>query len=134
MVSRPPGIPVTLAIATVGTAGATTISADTPKGEIRIAVAGAQGFQAGQTVQIGSGTYVISAVQAAPRRGFGGRGGQQPQQPDYITLVSGLNEDVPAGTYLTGSGITLGAPVTKNHGAGDAFTATMSTPGKPNLQ
>ena len=121
-------------IATVGTAGATTISADTPKGEIRIAVAGAQGFQAGQTVQIGSGTYVISAVQAAPRRGFGGRGGQQPQQPDYITLVSGLNEDVPAGTYLTGSGITLGAPVTKNHGAGDAFTATMSTPGKPNLQ
>ncbi|MBR6369498.1 MAG: lamin tail domain-containing protein [Bacteroidaceae bacterium] len=121
-------------IAIVGTAGATTISADTPKGEIRIAVAGAQGFQVGQAVQIGSGTYVISAVQAAPRRGFGGRGGQQPQQPDYITLVSGLNEDVPAGTYLTGSGITLGAPVTKNHGAGDAFTATMSTPGKPNLQ
>ena len=122
-------------IATVGTAGATTIPSDVPKGEVRIPVASAQGFQAGQTVQIGSGSYVISAVQATPRRGgFGGRGGQQPQQPDYITLASGLNENAPAGTYLTGSGITLGAPVTKNHSAGDAFTATMATPGKPNVQ
>ena len=46
----------------------------------------------------------------------------------------GLKQDVQAGSYLTGSGITLGAPVTRNHGAGDAFSASVATPGKPNIR
>ena len=69
----------------------------------------------------------------APRRGGWGRP-QQPSQPDVITIATGLKQDVQAGSYLTGSGITLGAPVTRNHGAGDAFSASVATPGKPNIR
>ena len=120
-------------IATIGTAGATTISADAARNETKISVASAQGFQNGQTITIGSDSYVISAIQMTPRRGGWGRP-QQPAQPDVITIATGLKESVAAGTYLTGSGITLGAPVTVNHGAGDAFSASVATPGKPNIR
>lgn len=120
-------------IAVIGTAGATTISAAAVKGETNVSVASAQGFQQGQTVYIGSDAYVISALRMSPRRGGWGRP-QQPAQPDVITLAAGLNQDIPASTYLTGSGITLGAPVTRNHGAGDAFSASVATPGKPNIR
>ena len=120
-------------IATIGTAGATTISADAAKNETKISVASAQGFQNGQTITIGSDSYVISAIQMTPRRGGWGRP-QQPAQPDVITIATGLKESVAAGSYLTGSGITLGAPVTVNHGAGDAFSASVATPGKPNIR
>ena len=120
-------------IATIGTAGATTLSADAARNETRISVASAQGFQNGQTITIGSDSYVISAIQMAPRRGGWGRP-QQPSQPDVITIATGLKQDVQAGSYLTGSGITLGAPVTRNHGAGDSFSASVATPGKPNIR
>ena len=120
-------------IATIGTAGATTISADAARNETKISVASAQGFQNGQTITIGSDSYVISAIQMTPRRGGWGRP-QQPAQPDVITLATGLKESVAAGSYLTGSGITLGAPVTVNHGAGDAFSASVATPGKSNIR
>jgi hypothetical protein len=127
-------------IATIGTAGATTISADAKKGDKTVAVAASQGFQAGQIITIGSESYTIESIQAVPRRGFGGfggfggRGGQQPAEPDKITLTQGLKADVASGEYLSGSGITLGAPLTKDHGVGDAFTASAATPGKPNIQ
>ena len=128
-------------IATIGTAGATTISADAKKGDKTVAVAAAQPFQAGQVINIGNDSYTIASIQAVPRRGFGGFGGfggrggqQQPAEPDKITLTTGLKADVAAGEYLSGSGITLGAPLTKDHGAGDAFTASVATPGKPNIR
>ena len=120
-------------IATIGTAGATTISADAARNDTQISVASAQGFQNGQTITIGSDSYIISAIQMTPRRGGWGRP-QQPAQPDVITIATGLKESVAAGSYLTGSGITLGAPVTVNHGAGDAFSASVATPGKPNIR
>ena len=129
-------------IAVIGTAGSTTISADAKAGEKTVAVAAAQAFQAGQIINIGNETYTIASIQAVPRRGFGfggfggfgGRGGQQqPVEPDKITLTEGLKAPVASGEYLTGTGITLGAPLTKDHGAGDAFTATVATPGKPNI-
>ena len=129
-------------IAVIGTAGSTTISADAKKGDKTVAVAAAQAFQAGQIINIGNETYTIASIQAVPRRGFGfggfggfgGRGGQQqPVEPDKITLTEGLKAAVASGEYLTGTGITLGAPLTKDHGAGDAFTATVATPGKPNI-
>ena len=62
----------------------------------------AQGFQNGQTITIGSDSYVISAIQMTPRRGGWGRP-QQPAQPDVITIATGLKESVAAGSYLTGS-------------------------------
>ena len=130
-------------IAVIGTAGSTTVSADAAKGSNTVAVASSQAFQAGQLINIGSETYTIASIQAVPRRGFGfggfggfgGRGGQQqPVEPDKITLTEGLKADVSSGEYLTGTGITLGAPITKDHGAGDAFTASVATPGKPNIR
>ena len=128
-------------IATIGTAGATTISADAKKGDKTVAVAASQAFQTGQTIMIGNETYTIESIQAVPRRGFGGFGGfggrggqQQPVEPDKITLAQGLKADVATGEYLAGTGITLGAPITKDHGTGDAFTASIATPGKPNVQ
>ena len=126
-------------IATIGTAGSTTISANAMKGEKTVAVASSQAFQEGQIISIGDESYTIASIQAVPRRGFGfggfgGRGGQQQTvEPDKITLTDGLKADAAAGEYLSGSGVTLSAPLTKAHGAGDAFTATTATPGKPNL-
>ena len=131
-------------IAVVGTAGVTTLSADAKKGEKTVAVAASQGFQVGQIILIDGEKYTIASIQAVPRRGFGGFGGfsgfggrggqQQPVEPDKITLTEGLKAAVTSGEYLTGTGVTLGAPLTKNHGAGDAFTASAATPGKPNIQ
>ena len=127
-------------IATIGTAGATTVSANAMKGEKTVAVASSQAFQVGQIITIGDNSYTIESIQAVPRRGFGGFGGfggrggqQQPAEPDKITLTEGLKADAPAGEYLAGSGVTLSAPLTKSHGAGDAFSATTATPGKPNI-
>jgi len=128
-------------IATIGTAGATTISADAKKGDKTVAVAAAQPFQAGQVITIAGESYTIASIQVVPRRGFGGFGGfggrggqQQPVEPDKITLTTGLKANVAAGEYLSGSGITLGAPLTKDHSAGDAFTASVATPGRPNIR
>ena len=128
-------------IATIGTAGATTISANAKMGDKTVAVASSQAFQTGQIITIGSDSYTIASIEAVPRRGFGGFGGfggrggqQQPAEPDKITLTTGLKTDVATGEYLSGSGITLGAPLTKDHGAGDAFTASVATPGMPNIR
>ena len=124
-------------IATIGTAGATTVSANAMKGEKTVAVASSQAFQVGQVVSIGEYNYTIESIQAVPRRGFGGFGrfgGQQPAEPDKITLTEGLKADASAGDYLSGSGVTLSAPLIRNHGAGDAFTASVATPGMPNIR
>ena len=125
-------------IATIGTAGVTTLSAEAKKGDKTVSVASSQGFQVGQIILIGNEKYTIASIVAVPRRGFGGFGGrggqQQPAEPDKITLTEGLKANVANGEYLSGTGVTLGAPLTKNHGAGDAFTASTATPGKPNIQ
>jgi len=116
----------------------TTLSAEAKKGDKTVSVASSQGFQVGQIILIGNEKYTIASIVAVPRRGFGGFGGrggqQQPAEPDKITLTEGLKANVANGEYLSGTGVTLGAPLTKNHGAGDAFTASTATPGKPNIQ
>jgi hypothetical protein len=130
-------------IATIGTAGVTTLSADAKQGDKTVAVAASQGFQVGQIINIGDESYTIASIEAVPRRGFGfggfggfgGRGGQQqPVEPDKITLTEGLKTNVASGEYLSGTGVTLGAPLTKDHGTGDAFTASVATPGRPNIR
>ena len=80
----------TAEIATVGTAGFTTVSTATAAGVTAIPVASMAGFEAGQTITIGSGasreTAVIATIAGAGRGGQGGfpgvapggaRGGQQ---------------------------------------------------------
>ena len=121
-------------VAVIGTAGATAIRTNAPKGETKLSVASAQGFQTGQKVYIGQDEYTVAQVQIVPRRGGWGRQPQTPSNPDSVTLTEPLKSDVAAGQYLTGSGISLGAPLTKNHGAGDAFGPSVATPGRPNVQ
>ena len=122
-------------VAVVGTAGATAIQTAAQKGGKTLSVASAQGFQAGQKVFIGKDSYTVESVQVVQRRGGWGRQpATAPTVLDSVTLVEELKSDVSAGEYLAGSGITLGAPVTRNHGAGDAFGASVATPGKPNIQ
>ncbi len=58
----------TAVIATVGTAGATTVGAATDVGATVIPVASATGFTAGQTITIDSGANQETAVVAAAGR------------------------------------------------------------------
>lgn len=120
-------------VAVVGTAGATAIQAPAQKGTNKISVASAQGFQTGQKVFIGKEEYTVASVEIIPRRGGWGRPQTAPTVLDSVTFTEGLKNDVAPGQYLTGSGVTLGAPVKKAHGAGDAFGPSVATPGQPNV-
>ena len=66
----------TAVIATVGTAGATTVSAATNVGATVIPVASGIGFTAGQTITIDSGANQETAVVAATGGGRGGGPGR----------------------------------------------------------
>ena len=65
----------TAVIATVGTAGGTTVGTATDAGATVIPVASAAGFSAGQTITIDSGANLETAVVASVTGGGRGRGG-----------------------------------------------------------
>ena len=77
----------TAVIATVGTAGATTVGTATSAGATVIPVASAMGFSAGQTITIDSGASQETAVVVSTTRGgrFGPAGG--PARSATITVV-----------------------------------------------
>jgi hypothetical protein len=114
----------TAVIATVGTAGATTIRAATDAGAAMISVASAIGFSAGQTITIDSGANQETAV-VASISGFG-RGGAT------ITVTAPLKSAHASGAHVSGSGITLTAALTKAHDSGAQVAASLPTPGAPN--
>ena len=112
----------TAEIATVGTAGATTQSAETAAGATEIPVANGQGFNDGQTIDIGNGadseTAVIVRVARFPTAA--------------VTVSAPLTKAHPAGTELSGTGITLTAPLTQAHESDATVTGSVATPGAPN--
>lgn len=114
----------TAVIATVGTAGATTIRAATDAGAATISVASAIGFSAGQTITIDSGANQETAV-VASISSFG-RGGAT------ITVTAPLKSAHASGAHVSGSGITLTAALTKAHDSGAQVAASLPTPGAPN--
>jgi hypothetical protein len=116
----------TAVIATVGTAGATTVSAATNVGATVIPVAGGAGFSAGQTITIDSGANRETAVVASATGG--GRGGGSPT----ITVVAPLKSAHAAGAQVSGSGITLTAPLSRAHDSGAPVADSLPTPGAPN--
>jgi hypothetical protein len=120
----------TAVIATVGTAGATTVGAATNVGATVIPVAGAAGFSAGQTITIDSGANHETAVVASITGGGrgGGRGGAGPA----ITVAAPLTLAHAAGAQVSGSGITLAAALTRAHAGGAQVAASVPTPGAPN--
>ena len=127
----------TAVIATVGTAGGTTVGTATDAGATVIPVASAQGFSAGQTITIDSGTNLETAVVASVtgggrggRGGFGGgRGGPGGAS---ITVASPLTMAHGEGAQVSGSGITLTTALTKAHSSGAQVGSSGPTPGAPN--
>ena len=112
----------TAVIATVGTAGATTVRTAAAAGASTIPVASAIGFSDGQTITIGSGADSESAV------------------IDSIVLFPGpsikiktpLKQPRAAEVPVSGTGITLSAPLTRAHASGAEVTDNVPTPGAPN--
>ena len=113
----------TAVIATVGTAGATTAGAATEPGATLIPLGGPAGFTAGQTVGIDHGANAETAVVTGIT---GGRGGIS------IAIAAPLAHAHASGTEISGTGITLTAPLTKPHPGGALVASDLPTPGAPN--
>jgi non-reducing end alpha-L-arabinofuranosidase len=113
----------TAVIATVGTAGATTMDAATNAGATTIPVANSFGFAAGQTIAIDSGSNQQMAVVVSTT---GGRGGAT------ITVTAPISRAHAAGAAVTGTGITLTRALAKSHGNGAQVVSGAPTPGAPN--
>ena len=114
----------TATIATVGTAGATTSSANLDAGATVVPVAAVIGFAAGQVVTIDAGPNAETATIAAVA---GGRGGAR------ITLAAPLTRTHVAAVTISGTGVTLAAPLTKAHASGAPVAAGVPTPAAPNV-
>ncbi|MBN2172509.1 MAG: lamin tail domain-containing protein [Bacteroidales bacterium] len=122
----------TATIATIGTAGGTTLGTTTGVGTTVIPVPSVQGFGSGQPITIGSGTSqeaaIIASVSTARRRfGFGNG-----RPMDTIIVVTPLKIEHLVDAQVSGSGITLAVPLTKSHNNGAPIASNVPTPGKPN--
>jgi hypothetical protein len=122
----------TAVIATIGTAGGTTVGTATRAGTKVILVSGVEGFSAGQTITIGSGanreTAVVASI-AVGRRRFGDR---NLTPTDTIAVTMPFKYMHAVGAQVSGSGITLAAPLTMAHDIGTQVAGNLPTPGKPN--
>jgi len=112
----------TAVIATVGTAGATTVRAAIDASATAIPVAGIVGFSEGQTITIDSGANSETAVIASIR----------PWGPPSITIKEPLTHAHTAGAQLSGTGITFTTALTYAHATGAQVTDNIPTPGAPN--
>jgi non-reducing end alpha-L-arabinofuranosidase len=112
----------TAVIATVGTAGGTTIRTPTAAGASTIPVAGTMGFKEGQNISIDNGadseTAVIARIARFPS--------------PAITVAAPLAHAHPANATVSGSGLTLAAPLTHAHDTGAQVSDNSPTPGAPN--
>jgi hypothetical protein len=104
----------------------------TSAGKKVILVASVEGFNPGQAITVGSGpnheTAVIASL-AAGRRRFGG---PVNYPADTITVTMPIKHTHPAGAQVSGSGVTLAAPLTLAHDNGTPITSNVPTPGEPN--
>ncbi len=110
-------------IASVGTAGATTVSAPTESGATVIPVASPMGFSAGETITIDDGANQETAVIESVRFSRGGAG---------ITVNKPLTKNHATGALVSGSGITLSATLHQAHDKGTPVERNAPTPGAPN--
>jgi non-reducing end alpha-L-arabinofuranosidase len=129
----------TAVIATIGTAGGSTVGTATEAGATVIPVANAFGFSAGQTITIDSGANVETAVVASTtgggrggRGGRGGGGGRGGAGGATITVTAPLKTAHAADVQVSGSGITLTTALTKAHSSGASVGGNVPTPGAPN--
>ena len=112
----------TAVIATVGTAGSTSVATATGLGATVIPVPNAIGFRDGQTITIDTGADSETAVISSVRR-FGGT---------TIAVTGPLTHAHAAGVQVSGTGITLSAVLTRAHASGAPIFDNIPTPGAPN--
>jgi non-reducing end alpha-L-arabinofuranosidase len=124
----------TAVIATVGTAGGTTVGTATAVDATVIPVASTAGFGAGQTITIDSGADGETAVVASVTGGRGGRGGggRGGAGGNSITVTAPLKFAHAVGAQVSGTGITLTAALAKAHVSGAQVGGSGPTPGAPN--
>ncbi|MGA2174461.1 MAG: arabinofuranosidase catalytic domain-containing protein [Verrucomicrobiota bacterium] len=120
----------TAVIATVGTAGGSTVGTATEVSATVIPVASAAGFGAGQTITIDSGTNLETAVVASVTGG--GRGGRGGAGGASITVAAPLTIAHAVGAQVSGTGITLTTALTRAHDRGAQVAGSVPTPGAPN--
>ena len=110
-------------IASVGTAGATTLGSVIDVGATVVPLASVAGFSAGQTITIDSGANAETAVVAS----MGRRGDAR------VTVAAPLTHMHTAGAQVSGSGITLNAGLARAHASGALVAGSPPpTPGTGN--
>jgi hypothetical protein len=109
-------------IATVGTAGATTVRNATDVGATVLPAANVTGFKKGESITIDSGASAETAVVSSVR-GFGG---------GTITVAAPLAREHSAGVQISGSGINLASALARAHAPGAQISNDLPTPGAPN--
>ena len=114
-------------IAQVGTAGATVLTAPAAAGAKSLTVQSAMGFAVGQEVLVGGESAVVAEV-VMPRRGWGM--GAMPEQK--LVLARSLRSSHRSGDAVSGTGVTLSAPLRADHAAGVSVATGVPTPGAPN--
>ena len=122
----------TAIIATIGTAGGTTVDTATDVGATVIPVAGVEGFSVGQTIAIDSGLNHEMAVVSSITVGRPRFGSRNIRPIDSITVATPLTKAHDAGVQVSGSGITLATPLNRVHDSGTQVANNVPTPGEPN--
>ncbi len=112
----------TAVIATVGTAGGTTVRTPIEAGVTILPAVSVTGFVKGQTITIDEGADSESAVVASTRA----------RSDSTITVVAPLAHGHAAGVSISGSGISLTTPLTQAHPNGTQISDSFPTPGAPN--
>ncbi len=112
----------TASIASTGTSGASTLTKATSAGATAIPVASPAGFSDGQQITIGDDSNAETAEITAIRR-----------SSESVVIVSKpLAVAHAEGSNISGTGITLAAPLSKEHAQKAQVTGSLSTPGAAN--
>ncbi len=117
----------TVQVATVGSAGATVLATPARPGARTIDVATAQGFVPGQDVLVGEEKAVVAEV-IIPRGRF--MPGMAPR--NQLVLRTALRKAHPADEPVSGTGVTLSAPLKAAFAPGAPVATAVPTPGAAN--
>lgn len=118
----------TAVISTIGTAGGAKVGTATEISATTIPITGIAGFEVGQTVTIGDGANRETAVIASITPGR--RGG--PATTSSITVNTPLKYAHAVDAQVSGTGITLSAPLSKAYNIGTQIASGTPTPGASN--
>ena len=116
-----------ITVAKVGTAGATTLHANAAAGSRTLVVANAQPFSVGQEILVGGESAIVKEVRFP-------RGWWEPRRPDdnQLVLSAPLRKSHRLGEDVSGTGVTLAAPLQAAHPAGSPAASGQPTPGAAN--